>query len=86
MPTAPPGSVGAVAIVRPLAMVIVKALVAVTLLASNTWMVKLAVPPDVGVPLIVPVLGASVSPAGNDPTVIDHEYGELPSTAVRLTV
>jgi hypothetical protein len=32
------------------------------------------------------VLPASVSPAGNDPTVIDHEYGEVPSTAVRLTV
>jgi hypothetical protein len=72
--------------VRPEAMVMANALVADTLLASDTWTVKLAVPPDVGVPLIIPVLPASVSPAGNDPTVIDHEYGEVPSTAVRLTV
>jgi len=62
------------------------ALVAVTLLASDTWTVKLAVPPDVGVPPIIPVIPPSVSPPGNDPAVIDHEYGEAPSTAMRLTL
>ena len=41
------------------------ALVAASEWASVTCTVKLAVPVVVGVPEIVPVLGASVSPAGN---------------------
>ena len=86
MPAEPPGSVGAVAIVRPPAMVMVNTLVAVTLLASDTWTVKLAVPAEVGVPLMVPVPPPIVSPAGNAPTVIDHEYGGVPSTAKRVAV
>jgi hypothetical protein len=34
--------------------------------------VKLLVPVVVAVPEITPVAGASVNPAGNVPTVIDH--------------
>ena len=49
------------------------ALVAVSELASVTCTVKLAVPVAVGVPEIVPVLGARVSPAGKLPEMIDQE-------------
>ena len=58
----------------------------VTPLASDTWTVKLAVPTEVGVPLIPPVVGLRVSPAGGEPAVMDHEYGDVPSTAARLAV
>jgi len=71
--------------VKPLAIVMVNTLVAVTLLASDTWTVKLTVPPDVGVPLIVPVLPPSVSPFGGAPTVIDHENGAVPPVAPNVT-
>jgi len=58
--------------VRPPATVSVNALVAVTLLASATCTVKLAVPLAVGVPLMAPVLPFSNIPAGSDPTVMDQ--------------
>ena len=46
--------------------------VAASELASMTCTVKLLVPLPVGVPEIAPVLGASVSPAGKVPEIIDQ--------------
>jgi hypothetical protein len=42
------------------------------LLLSVTVAVKVEVPLDAGVPVITPVEGASASPAGSLPAVIDH--------------
>ena len=39
---------------------------------SLTLITKCDVPPVVGVPLIIPVVGASERPAGNAPVHIDH--------------
>jgi hypothetical protein len=39
---------------------------------SVTCTVKLEVPADVGVPEIAPVDGASINPAGSEPTVSAH--------------
>jgi hypothetical protein len=52
-------------------MVMLRASVAVALELSFTWTVKFAVPAVVGVPLILPD-AASDSPAGSEPTVVDH--------------
>lgn len=41
------------------------------------------VPPIVGVPEMMPVLAASVSPAGSLPLVTDQVYGILPPVAAR---
>ena len=41
-------------------------------LASTTWTVKVEVPPDVGLPVITPVLESRVSPGGRLPPVTDH--------------
>jgi hypothetical protein len=49
---------------------------------SVTCTVKLAVPVPVGVPLITPVDGLRVRPAGRLPAIIDQEYGALPPVAV----
>ena len=48
------------------------ALVAASEWASVTCTVKLAVPVAVGVPVILPDLGARVSPAGKLPEMIDQ--------------
>jgi hypothetical protein len=56
------------------------ACVAVVLELSFTCTVKLAVPVDVGVPLMVP-FAASASPAGTEPVVVDHVYPPLPPVA-----
>jgi hypothetical protein len=40
----------------------------------------------VGVPLMMPVEGARVSPAGSVPLVNDHVYGVVPPMAVRVVV
>jgi hypothetical protein len=54
-----------------------------TLALSVTLMVKVEVPLVVGVPLITPVVGASVSPGGSaDPDFRDHVYGAVPPLAI----
>jgi hypothetical protein len=58
-----------------------KAFVPVLLAASVTCTVNDAVPAVVGVPLICPVELLSVSPAGNDPALIDQLYGVVPPLA-----
>jgi hypothetical protein len=51
---------------------------------SLTWTVKEVVPDCVGVPLIWPVEAVTLSPVGNDPKLIDHEYGAVPPVAVSV--
>ena len=58
--------------------------VSVSRLASVTCTVKLAVPLVVGVPLISPVELFSVSPAGNEPVLMDQVYGPAPPLAVSV--
>jgi hypothetical protein len=50
---------------------------------SLTWTVKEVVPDCVGVPLIWPVEAVRLSPGGNNPELIDHEYGAVPPVAAR---
>jgi hypothetical protein len=52
------------------------------LLLSFTVAVKLEVPVAVGVPEMVPVVAARLSPAGRLPELIDHVYEGLPPAAV----
>ena len=69
------------------AIVIFMAWVAVPLglAESTTWAVKLKVPVAVGVPVIAPVLGLKLRPAGSAPLVIDHDvYGGVPPLAVSV--
>src|SRR5579871_610846 len=68
-PTAPPGSVGCVVMVRAETMESVKALVVENELLSVTWTVKLKLPTLVGVPEIVPLDGLSVRPPGREPAM-----------------
>jgi hypothetical protein len=49
---------------------------------SVTWTLKLEVPAVLGVPLIAPVLGFKVKPAGSEPLEIDQVYGVAPPLAV----
>ena len=49
---------------------------------SFTVAVKLEVPVAVGVPEMVPVVAARLSPAGRLPELIDHVYDGLPPVAV----
>jgi hypothetical protein len=49
---------------------------------SVTVAVKFDVPVAVGVPEIMPVVAARVSPAGSVPAVIDHVYPGVPPFAV----
>jgi hypothetical protein len=51
------------------------------MLSSVTLAVNVEVPLDAGVPVIAPVEGASVSPAGSLPEVIDHAYCADPPVA-----
>ena len=55
-------------------------------MASVTCTVKLAVPVAVGVPEMVPVVDASVSPAGKLPERIDHAYGVVPPAAASIAL
>ena len=48
---------------------------------SVTMAVKGEAPAVVGVPLIMPVAALSESPAGSDPTEIDHANGAMPPVA-----
>ena len=43
-------------------------------------------PAVLGMPLIVPVAGASVSPAGNVPDVMLHVIGNVPPDAVGMYI
>ena len=54
------------------------------LLTSVARTVKLEVPAVVGVPVIAPVLGLRVRPAGRGPLRIDHVYGEVPPLAASV--
>jgi len=56
------------------------AFVAVRLLASVTWTVKLEVPAVVGVPEIAPA-ELKLNPAGRLPEEIDQVYGAVPPVA-----
>jgi|SRR5690348_3069877 hypothetical protein len=51
---------------------------------SVTCTVKVAVPDEVGVPEITPVLASRESPAGGLPAVIDHKRGSVPPLACSL--
>ena len=51
---------------------------------SVTFTVKLVLPETVGVPEIIPVDPARVSPAGRDPVEIDQLYGVVPPVAARV--
>jgi hypothetical protein len=51
---------------------------------SVTVTVKVDIPLAVGVPEIVPVVEASVSPAGRLPEVTDHVYCGVPPLACRV--
>ena len=68
---------GNAAVVMPRAaglMLIPKAFVAVIggAALSFTWIVKVEVPADVGVPLIAPEMESRVKPAGSDPPLTDQ--------------
>jgi hypothetical protein len=66
------------------AIVIERSALPVRPLLSDTRTMKLDVPAVVGVPLITPVEGASDSPTGKFPAVIDQVvYVPLPPMAVR---
>ena len=52
-------------------------------LASVTVTLNVVVPPDVGVPLTMPLV-ASTSPTGSEPDVTVHEYGGVPPDAWRV--
>ena len=48
---------------------------------ESTWAVKLNVPEVVGVPVMAPVEGFSVKPAGSEPVMIEKVYGGTPPVA-----
>jgi hypothetical protein len=53
---------------------------------SVTLTVKVDVPEVVGVPDTTPVEAFKVKPAGNVPTLRDHEYGPVPPEAARVVL
>src|SRR5260370_32296487 len=59
------------------------ALKALTEVLSVTFTVNPKFPPAVGVPLITPVVGFKPTPAGSEPRVMAHVYGEVPPTATK---
>ena len=65
-------------------MVRANAFVAVTLLLSVTWMVKVAVAVAAGWPPIAPVAEFNERPLGSDPAVTNQVYCPLPPVAVRV--
>ena len=50
-------------------------------LESVALMVKLAVPPAVGVPVIAPVVLFSERPSGSEPAETVYVYGDVPPLA-----
>ena len=66
-------------------MVIENAFCAVCDALSVTRMVKLEVPVDVGVPLIVPAMD-NANPAGNDPEATAQLYGGVPPLAAKVAL
>ena len=82
-PTVPFGS-AVVVIVRAAGFTArVSAFVAVALLLSFTWTVKLAFAAPFGVPVIAP-LALSVNPAGSDPETTDQVLPPVPPVAVSV--
>jgi hypothetical protein len=63
-----------------------KDFVAVLLAASLTCTVNDAVAAVVGMPEITPVDATRLSPAGNEPELIDHVYGVVPPFACNVPV
>jgi hypothetical protein len=59
---------------------------AVSELASVTRTVKLLVPDPLGVPEITPAAGASASPTGKVPEMIDQLSGGVPPVATRVVL
>ncbi len=55
------------------------------LLESTTVTVKLKVPAAVGVPVIAPVEGASVSPGGRVPAETDQVNGAVPPSTLKMS-
>ena len=53
--------------------------------ASEAVTVKLTSPLTVGVPLIVPLVGVSVRPAGSAPCVMAKVIGAMPFTVVTVS-
>ena len=53
---------------------------------SVTWNVTVPLPPPVGVPLTIPVLGAKLSPGGNVPLVMLHVNGLVPPDSASVTL
>jgi hypothetical protein len=70
-PAEPTGRVGAVMMVRPVAVVSVNALLAETEALSVTCTVKPKLPELVGVPVMAPEFGSRVSPPGKAPAVME---------------
>ena len=64
--------------------VIEKTSVSVTETESVTLTVKLLVPAELGVPLIIPVDGAMLNPTGKVPVIL-HVYGDVPPVADNVT-
>src|SRR4051812_20327733 len=65
---------------------IVRSLVACAPVESVTVTVKCVVPPAVGAPLIAPVAGSSVRPAGSAPAETDHVYGPAPPITLSVAL
>ncbi len=63
-----------------------KDLVTTGLDESFTVTVTGKLPPIVGIPVMMPVLAARLSPAGSFPAVIDQLNGDLPPIAVSVSV
>ena len=71
MPTLPPGSEVVVSVKAPL-IVMLRLAVAVADAESVTLTVKVDGPMVVGVPMMVPVVGTRVKPAGSAPAMMLH--------------
>lgn len=63
-----------------------RAFVAISEFVSITWTVMLFVPVTVGMPEMIPVLGAKVRPVGSAPEVRDQVYGVTPPVAASVVL
>lgn len=82
VPTVPPARLDVeIANCPAAATAMLKDWVAVLLLASCTWAVKVEVPDAVGVPVIAPDDAFKVRPAGSEPLLMLHVYGAVPPVA-----
>jgi hypothetical protein len=66
--------------------VVTRVLVRAGLDESLTAIVMPKLPPTVGIPVMVPVLAAKLSPVGSFPALTDQVYGVLPPVAVKAFV